>query len=130
MHKGPLQEAVNDVVDYLLFVDEAPLSAKIAGSSSFVKKFSAQGPRDSKRRSLRELDLVTRLLRYPCSYMIYTEAFDSLPSEAKDAIYRRMWQILSGQEKDARYARLSIGDRGAVVEILRETKQGLPSYFQ
>ncbi len=61
-------------------------------------------------------------MRYPCSYMIYSEAFDALPAEAKDAIYKRMRQVLSGSEKDKRYARLSGVDRRAVLEILRETK--------
>src|SRR5262245_36873048 len=31
-------EAVNDLVDYLLFVDEAPLPARIAGSSAFTQR--------------------------------------------------------------------------------------------
>ena len=68
-------------------------------------------------------------MRYPCSYMIYAEAFDALPAAAKDAIYRRMWQVLSGADSDAKYARLALGDRRAIVEILRETKAGLPDYF-
>ena len=116
-----LREAAAEVVDYMLFVDEARLNG-IRGSSGFAKTFSAQGPRDSKGRSLRDLDLETRLLRYPCSYLIYSAAFDQLPSSAKQAIYARMWNVLSGRERAARYARLSTADRQAVVEILRETK--------
>jgi len=68
-------------------------------------------------------------MRYPCSYMIYTDAFDALPPAALDAVYRRLWTVLSGREKDARYARLTPADRAAVIEILRETKKGLPPYF-
>jgi hypothetical protein len=119
-----------ELVDYMLFVDEAPLTNRIQGTSGFSEKFSSEGPRDSKGRSLRQLDLERRLVRYPCSYMIYSEAFDGLPPEAREAIYRRMWQILSGKERDGRYARLSLADRQAVVEILRETKKGLPDYFR
>lgn len=70
------------------------------------------------------------MMRYPCSYMIYSAAFGGLPAEAKAAIYKRMWQILSGQEHGGKYARLSRTDRQAVVEILRETKADLPAYFQ
>jgi hypothetical protein len=125
-----LRDGSRELVDYLLFVDEAPLGGKIQGSSGFAEKFAARGPRDRKGRSLREFDLERRLMRYPCSYMIYTDAFDSLPAAAKDAIYKRMWQILSGEEKDHKYARLSVGDRQAIVEILRDTKPGLPEYFQ
>jgi hypothetical protein len=125
-----VRETVNDVVDYLLFVDEAPFAGTIKGSSGFAEKFSSRAPRDSKGRSLRQLDLDRRLMRYPCSYMIYTAAFDALPPEAKDAIYQRMWRILSGKEADKRYAVLSRADREAIVEILRDTKKDLPAYFQ
>ena len=90
---------LSELVDYLLFMDEAPLPGPVHGTSGFAEKFAAQGPFDSHGRSLRQLDLRTRLLRYPCSYMIYSQAFDSLPVQAKSAIYQRMWQILSGAEK-------------------------------
>jgi hypothetical protein len=117
-------------VDYLLFVDEAPLPGRVQGSSGFTEKFSALGSRDSKGRSLRQFDLQRGLMRYPCSYMIYSQAFDALPVAARDAVYKRMWQILSGEEVSAPYTHLSLADRQAVVEILRETKKGLPEYFQ
>jgi hypothetical protein len=41
-----------------------------------------------------------------------------------------MWEILSGQEKEIKYARLSAADRRAIIEILRETKTGLPDDFR
>jgi hypothetical protein len=124
-----LRDAAAELVDYLLFVDEAPLPAKMQGASGFAEWFAAQGPRDRHGRGFRQLDLENRLMRYPCSYMIYTPAFDSLPAEARAAIYQRMWEILSGREKGAKYARLSPADRQAIVEILRETKPGVPAYF-
>jgi hypothetical protein len=68
----------------MLFVDEAPIASKIQGTSGFAANFSERGPRDSKGRSLRQLDLNTRLLRYPCSYMIYSAQFEQLPAEARD----------------------------------------------
>jgi len=125
-----LRDDSRDLVDYLMFIDEAPLGGKIEGSSGFAEKFAARGPRDHQGRSLREFDLERRMMRYPCSYMIYSEAFDGLPVEAKQAIYKRMWEILSGEEKDRRYARLSLADRQAIVAILRDTKPDLPDYFQ
>ena len=124
-----VRDAAQDLVDYLLFVDEAPFAGKVQGSSGFSEKFSAQGPRDGKGRSLRQLDLDHRLMRYPCSYMIYTDAFDALPASAKDFVYKRMWQVLSGEAKESRYTRLSVADRQAIVEILRDTKKDLPEYF-
>lgn len=125
-----LRDAANELVDCLLFVDEAPLGKKIQGTSGFAETFAAQGLRDRDGRSLRQLDLEKRMMRYPCSYMIYSEAFDGLPAPAREAIYKRMWQILSGEEHGEKYARLTLADRRAIVEILRETRRGLPDYFQ
>jgi hypothetical protein len=119
-----------EVVDYLLFVDEAPLPDRVRGSTDFTRRFSEAGPRDAKGRSLHQLDLDRRLMKYPCSYEIYSDAFDALPPSAKDPIYRRMWQVLSGGERGDRYrSALSLADRQAIVEILRNTKRDLPAYF-
>jgi len=125
-----LEQAAVDLVDYLLFVYEAPLAGKVRGTSGFAEKFSALGPRDSQGRSLRQLDLDRRLLKYPCSYMVYAEAFDGMPALAKDAVYRRLWRVLSGQEPAKQYAQLSLADRRIIVDILRETKKGLPDFFK
>jgi len=119
-----------EVVDYLLFVDEVPLSEPVQGSSAFAERFSSTGPRDKAGRSLHELDLRRRVMKYPCSYLIYSPAFDALPPAAKEPLYQRMWAVLSGAERGERYQQaLSRDDRRAVVEILRDTKPGLPSYF-
>ena len=121
--------AVEDFVDYLLFVDESPLPGPISGPTPFAKRFSENGPRDARGRSLRDLDLTNRLLKYPCSYLIYSEPFNALPVAAKDAVYQRMWEVLNGRATDARYSVLSADDRTAIIEILRDTKKDLPSYW-
>jgi hypothetical protein len=125
-----VRDAANDVVDYMLFVDEANLPSTVSGSSGFAEAFSKKGPRDSKGRSLREVDLGHHLLRHRCSYMIYAPAFDALPAPARQAVYARLWDILSGKENDKRYGQLSLTERATIVEILRETKKGLPDYFK
>ena len=109
-----VREAASDLVDYLLFVDEAPFVGPMQGSSGFAEWFAKQGPRDAQGRSLREFDLRRRLFKYPCSYMIYTPAFDALPSAAKDAVYARMWEVLSGREKRAPYSHASLRRRASV----------------
>ena len=124
-----IRDTADELVDYMLFVDEWPLKGRVEGNSGFTEKFSGLGPRDNKGRSLRQFDLEHRLMRYPCSYMIYSPAFDGLPAEAKSAIYQRIWQILSGQEHGGKYAALSLADRQSIIEILRDTKPGLPEYF-
>jgi len=120
--------AANEVVDYMLFVDEARLEP-VTGSGGFAQRFTALGPRDRKGRSLRDLDLRNRLMQYPCSYMIYSAAFDALPAKAKQAVYERLWSVLSGADASPRYARLSTEDREAIVEILQDTKDDLPAFF-
>ena len=119
-----------EVVDYLLFVDEATFTERVKGASGFAERFSARGPRDRKGRSLYDLDLTRRLMKYPCSYLIYSPEFDALPPLAKDPIYKRLWAILSSQEQDPRYRSvLSLADRQAILAILRDTKKDLPAYF-
>jgi hypothetical protein len=123
-----LQPEVNEAADYMLFVDEAELTG-VVGSSGFAATFSALGIRDRMGRSLRDLDLRRRLMRYPLSYMIYSNVFDALPTEAKAAIYGRLWAVLSGQDRSPKYSRISDDDRRAIREILRDTKRDLPAYF-
>jgi hypothetical protein len=124
-----VQKTSSELADYLLFADEVPLASKIRGTSGFAERFSAEGPRDARGRSLHQLDLNHRLMKYPCSYMIYSDAFDQLPAEAKSATYQRMWEILSGADKSPKYAKLSRADRKNIVGILRGTKKDLPEYF-
>jgi len=123
-----LRDIAVETVDYMLFVDEARLSG-VSGTSGFAESFTKRGPRDSQGRSLRDLDLKRRLFTYPCSYMIYSAAFEQLPPAARRAIYTRLWDVLSGTDPAAKYAGLLPADRDAIVEILRETKNDLPASF-
>ena len=125
-----ISAAGDELVDALLLVGEAPLADSIRGTSGFAEKFTQQGPRDSQGRSLRDFDLELRLFKYPCSYMIYSSAFDGLPAEVKDYVWQRMWDVLVHREDAERFAHLRKDDRQAIVEILRETKPGLPSYWK
>ena len=125
--RSVIRDRVEQVVDYMLFVDEAPIPSPITGSSRFAAVFSGRGPHDQKGRSLYQLDLKTRLMRYPCSYMIYSEQFDQLPVAARTAVYQRLLAVLSGAERNRKYQHLSRADRNAIIEILRATKPDLPS---
>jgi hypothetical protein len=120
---------LEDLVSYMLFAGEAPLKEPVAGISSFTKTFSQRGPRDKQGRSLRDFDLRTRLFRYPLSYMIYSAAFDGMPAVVKDRAYQRLYEILSGKDNRERYAYLSADLRRAILEIVRDTKGNLPSYW-
>jgi len=124
-----IDSAVQQLVEYMLFLDEAKLDAPIQGTSGFAEAFQKAGPRDRKGRSLRDLDLTQRMFRYPLSYIIYSEAFDGMPQAARERIYRRLFDVLTDREKSPRYARLSKESRRAILEILRDTKKNLPDYW-
>jgi hypothetical protein len=117
------------VVRHLLFAGEPSLIDPVRGTSGFADAFTARGPRDRKGRSLHELDLRRRLLRYPCSYLVYGEAFDALPAPLKERVYARLWDALSGKDRSRDFAHLSASDRRAITDILLDTKPGLPAYF-
>jgi hypothetical protein len=120
----------DDLLKGLLFCGEAPLTGAVEGTSGFAKGFAARGPFDTRGRSLREFDLRTRLFRFPCSYLIYTEAFAKLPSEVRDYTLRRLHDVLTGKEADKAFAHLTAADRAAILEILRDTLPGLPAYWR
>jgi hypothetical protein len=124
------QSAGEPLVKYLLFSGEAQLTEKVQGTSAFAKEFVQRGPRDARGRSLRDLDLQRRLFTYPCSYLIYSAAFDALPGPVKNYVLHRLWDVLSGKDTSAEFAHLSAADRCAILEILLGTKPGLPSYWQ
>ena len=65
------------------------------------------GPRDSRGRSLRDFDLTHHLFKYRCSYLIYSAQFDALPREARQYIYQRLWDVLSGKDKSEPFADLT-----------------------
>jgi hypothetical protein len=125
-----LEAAIDDMVGYMLFVDEAPVAGPIKGVSTFSSTFPARGPRDKQGRSLRDFDLQKRLFKYPLSYMVYTKAFDSMPDWDRDRIYQRLFNVLTGKDTDPRFAKLSADDRRNVLAILRETKPNLPAYWK
>jgi hypothetical protein len=105
-----IERPAEKVVTELLFLDEAPLGGPVTGTSGFAEEFASAGRRDAQGRSLRDLDLKARLLKYPCSWLIYSDAFDGMPEETKDYVYRRLNELLVGE------------DGAAIREILIATK--------
>ncbi len=124
-----IDAAIDDLVGYLLFIDEAPLREPVAGVSTFARTFPTRGPRDSGGRSLRDFDLQRRLFRYPLSYMVYNETFDGLPGSVRDRVYRRLYDVLTGQDRRQTFAGLSEDERRTAFEILVDTKPNLPDYW-
>src|SRR5262249_22175906 len=119
-----VQEDGELLVRAMLFSGAPPFVEPIAGTSGFAAEFSARGPRDQKGRSLRELDLTHRLLRYPLSYLIYSKSFDEMPASVRSYVVRRIGEVLGGQDQSPEFQHLSKEDRQAILEILRDTKPG------
>ncbi|QNN21026.1 hypothetical protein HED60_01665 [Planctomycetales bacterium ZRK34] len=124
-----IQRAGDALLRYLLLVDEEILEDPITGVGGFTEHFQKQGPFDDQGRSLRQLNLRKYLFEYPCSYLIYSESFDAMPGPMLDYVYRRLYDILTGRDRDAPFDAISTAKRRAVLEILRQTKSSLPVYF-
>ncbi|MEM7457421.1 MAG: hypothetical protein AAF456_24010 [Planctomycetota bacterium] len=110
------------LVEYLLFSGEFELTSPVEGSADFAEHFQSLGPFDSKGRSLRQFDLQTRMFKYPCSYLIYSDSFDFLPEPVLQLVLDKLLDVLTGDESSEKFAHLSADDRQAILEILVETK--------
>ena len=121
-----VKETGEPLVKAMLFAGAVSITSPIKGTSTFAAEFASQGPRDSRQRSLRDFDLQTRLFRYPLSYLIYSKSFDALPAGVKTYVYRRLREILSGEDRGKDFAYLAAADRSAILEIVRATKPDFP----
>jgi len=116
-----IEAACEPLVEALLFSGESPLTDEIKGTSSYAEDFMRLGSRDPLGRSLRDLDLKTRMFKYPCSYLIYSTSFQALPSEAKTYVSQRFREILTAAIPDEKFAHISAESRTAIREILAAT---------
>jgi hypothetical protein len=120
-----VRNAADRLLRGMLFVKEAEYPGRVTGTSSFAADFAKQGPRDARGRSLREFDLEKRLFKYPMSYLVYSEAFDSLPADVRAYLGERLRQVLASPDAGGDFAHLTAADRQAILEILKDTKPSL-----
>ena len=116
-----IDHAVEPLVQSLLCIDEPKLSSPISGSSPYSAEFTATAPKDRMGRSLSQLDLKDRLLKFRCSPMVYSAAFTGLPIEAKECALEKLALVLLGKSSDKVYRQISQEDRTAILEILGDT---------
>ena len=117
-----LDQLIKPLVDSLLMRDAAPLQAKVTGGNGYATWFQNLGPKDAQGRSLRELDLKTRVFRYPLSFLIYSEGFDALPRFVRERVYAGLARVLRARDPGAPYDSHSAADREAAYQILIATK--------
>jgi hypothetical protein len=121
-----MKTQVESMVRYLVFAEEAPLNAAVLPDSEFTEAFTKNALRDSKGRSLKDFDLEKRLFKYPCSFLIYSEAFERMPEEMRQLILKRLYEVLTSDNPGKDYETLSKAEKRNTLEILLETKIGLP----
>lgn len=111
------------ILRYLLFCDEIELpNGGIDGNPAFQDAFQRNAKTNRQGRSLKDFQLLDRLFKYRCSYMIYSSAFDALPMELKDMVFSRLLDILDGRDTTGQFEHLSESERGYIKDILMETK--------
>jgi hypothetical protein len=111
------------LVKHMLFSGEYVLKDDgVEGSAAFQEAFR-RNRRDTKEgRSLKDFQLLTRLFKHQCSYMIYSESFEALPPQVKGEFYAQMHEVLSGGNTSPEFAHLTESERTHIREILAETK--------
>ncbi len=124
-----IERAASELVRQLLLIGETRWKDPISGTSSVAREFSASGRRDRQGRSLRDLDLQTRLFRYPCSYLIYSESIHRLPDEARAELWRQLELALTGKSTGPDVPNIPPTEAQKIIEILRDTKKDLPEGF-
>lgn len=122
-----IRPIVESVLRGMFLADAVPLTTRIEGNSGFAERFSRTGPVDSGGSTLRELDLHTRLFRYPLSFLVYSAQFDALPPYVLDYLDGRIAEVLQGRDTTGLSARINAADRAAITRILTDTKPRLAS---
>jgi hypothetical protein len=113
--------AAQEIVDRLLCRGEALLPAGVVGALAFRGAWEDGARRDAAGRSLRDLHLEGRLLRYRCSPLIHAEMLAALPEPMRALIFAQLAAALADGETGGRYAYLPAKERRAIREILIAT---------
>jgi len=116
-----IHHAADDLIEALFFYNEAKPFPEVARESTFRTYFERLGPFDQKDRTLRKLDLHTRLFRYPMSYLIYSDSFLKLPETAKKHVVHSIKTILNSKQKDDKFSNLRERDKTIILSILTQT---------
>jgi hypothetical protein len=115
----------------LLFCEEAPMpDGGVDGGPAFQEAFRANRKATPDGRSLKDFQLLTRLFKYRCSYLIYSRSWDALPDKFRELLYKRLHDILTAKTPVKGYEHLGASERQDILEILRATKTGLPDNWK
>lgn len=122
-----IDHCADDVVEALLFKDEAALpEGGIEGDPAFQTAFVKNAPKSSSGRSLKDFQLLNRLFKHRCSYMIYSLTFQHLTPPLKQTVMERLGAVLDGKDTSGGYDYLGGSERAHIRRILAETLPGAP----
>lgn len=115
-------QAAEQIVDWFLFTGEAEQGADgVEGNEEFQNQFAAAIPRTTAGDSLADFQLNTRLFKNRCSYMIYSEAFRSLPDAVKTRVVVKLRKTFESATADDEHPEIKLPERQRIARILDET---------
>ena len=86
----------------LLFCEEAAMpEGGVDGGPAFQDAFRTNRLATPNGRSLKDFQLLTRLFKFRCSYLIYSRSWDALPEQFRKFLYRRLHAILAAAPESA-----------------------------
>lgn len=116
------QRGAEQIVEALLFKDEADLGEEIEGDEQFQQDFTAQFPKAVDGSSLADFRLYGRMFKNRCSYMVYSRAFRDMPEQLRAVVMSGLKTVLEGGLEDFDY--LKDSERKRIGAILSETLPG------
>lgn len=128
--QGMIRSQARKIVGLMLFKDEAPLpEGGVDGDPAFQEAFRANR-KEAKAgavggKSLKDFQLLTRLFRCRCSYTVYSRAFDLMDPLVKEEVWRELRLALTADDELSRH--LPAAEKARILDILRQTKAGLPT---
>ncbi|MCB1206498.1 MAG: hypothetical protein KDN18_19725 [Verrucomicrobiae bacterium] len=121
-----LQRLATRVLKEMLYVEEVQLPGGIEGTGVFQAAFEEGRKKSAEGRSLRDFRLYERLMKYRCSHLIYSEAFNNLPEAIRSRILQQLHGILTRPADWPEFSHLGEAERGHILAIVRETVPDLP----
>lgn len=127
-----LTDQADRLVQTLLFCGEFQLDDDgIEADAAFAEDYARGARRSADGRSLRDLQLLTRLYKHRCSPLIYSRSFAHLPGVFRTMVLERLRVVLDGalvtEDERATYAHLKESERARIRTILLETLPDLPA---
>ncbi len=126
-----VRETARELVDYMLFVDEAPLPSAVKGASDFATGFPSKGPARQQRT------IAARARPHAASDALSLQLHDLQRGVRRAAVRGKgarlradVAGLVGRREQTGIMPGSSPADRRAIVEILRDTKIDLPEFFK